>query len=125
MSSFALEFARQDKYLRAAVSVAEHASNSHTDYLTAIANHFELHDCECLLLENHLTTPFAIWEAAVIAPRLARHFDGCIKFAIVEMNGTPAGQMELKIHLSSEKELTIRIFWTTAEAEAWFNESAG
>lgn len=118
--SYSLELGRRESYVHAVVSEALDGVNASIAYIEGIASYFVRHDCSCLLIENHLDEPFAIWNAVAVAPRLGKHADGCIKVAVVEMKATPAGQQELKIHLSGENVMTVRIFEVEADAEAWF-----
>jgi hypothetical protein len=116
-----LHVERRDKYLYAAVTAAPDGLHAAVPYIEAVTQHFIRDACSCVLIENQLDLPFALWDAVAVAPRLGNHLDGCIKLAIVETGSEPTGQRELKIQIGSHNVMTVRVFDTAAEAEAWFD----
>ncbi|MEP6945972.1 MAG: hypothetical protein ABJA02_08655 [Acidobacteriota bacterium] len=109
-------------YVRVTESMDDLAAVAPFAFIEGAARRFVRHDCSCMLVENQIGEPFAVWDAVAIAPRLGRHVEGCIKIAVVETKSEKSGQTELKIHLSGDDEMTVRVFETIAEAEAWFAE---
>ena len=115
----------RDSYIFARVKGEAPPGGRSVEYLEPIADHCVRCMCTSMLIEKHTPEPFAIWDAFVVAPRLARIGAPSVKIAVVEKGAPPPPKKDLSVMIGQTLSLDVQVFDHVFEAKNWLLHGKG